>query len=218
MNISLLGAPASGKGTQADILCQKFGLYHLQTGDITRRLAKTDPEIKKAYDQGKLIPAELITMHVINFLDKEKPNLKDILFEGFPRFISQYEALDSFLREKGDDLDGVITLDVGKEEAIKRISSRRICEKCGEPYNLITKKPKVSGVCDKCGGNLIQRTDDNEKSVEVRFEYYRNNTKELLDFLDKQGKLIHVNGERQIDEIAADLDKIVASIKKNDQN
>ena len=213
MNIVLLGSPASGKGTQADILCQKFSLYHLSTGDLTRQLMQTDPEMKKAYTEGKLIPHELITMHVINFLDKEKPDLKDILFEGFPRFIPQYEALDSFLKNKGDDIDGIITLDVSKEEAVKRISSRRICSNCSENFNLITKSPKKEGVCDKCGGLLVQRPDDNPKSVEVRFEYYQENTKELIDYVEKLGKLTRVDGERPIEVIAKDLEEIVNKIK-----
>ncbi len=213
MNIVLLGSPASGKGTQADFLSKRFNLYHLATGDLTRELAKTDPEIKRMYDEGELIPAELITMHVINFLDKNKPNLKDILFEGFPRFISQYEALDSFLKNKGDDIDAIISLDVSEEEAVKRISSRRICDKCGEPYNLLTKPPKTAGICDKCGGNLILRTDDNPESVKVRFKYYVDNTKELIDYLDKKGKLIRVNGERPIDEISKDLEEIVKKLQ-----
>jgi adenylate kinase len=217
MNIVLLGSPASGKGTQADLLCREFNLYHLATGDLTRNLAETDPEIKRMYDAGELIPQELITMHVINFLGKNKADLKDILFEGFPRFISQYEALDSFLKNKGDDIDAIISLDVSEEEAVKRISSRWICDKCGEPYNLITKKPKTSGVCDKCGGELIQRKDDSPESVKVRFQYYKDNTKELIDYLDGKGKLIRVNGERPIDEISKDLKGIVTKIK-NERN
>ncbi len=213
MNIVLLGPPASGKGTQADILCREFGLYHLATGDLSRKLAETDPEIKRIYDEGKLIPAELISMHVINFLDKNKSDLKDILFEGFPRFISQYEALDSFLRNKGDDIDAIISLDVSEEEAVKRISSRRICSKCGEPYNLITKLPKKENTCDLCGGSLIQRTDDNPEAVKVRFQYYMDNTKELIDYVESLGKLTRVNGERPIEEISKDLFKIVSDIK-----
>jgi adenylate kinase len=213
MNIVLLGSPASGKGTQAEILCQKFGLYHLSTGDLTRKLMETDPEIKKAYTEGKLIPHELITMHVINFLDQKKPDLKDILFEGFPRFIPQYDALDSFLKNKGDDIDAIISLDISKEEAVKRISSRRMCSKCGENFNVVTKPPKTEGVCDKCGGELIQRPDDNPEAVEVRFQYYIENTKELIDYIDQKGKLTRVNAERPIDEIARDLESIVNALK-----
>ena len=212
MNIILLGSPASGKGTQANLLCEKFNLYHLSTGDVSRKLAETDQRIKEIIDSGKLIPAEEITMHVINFLTNEKSDLKDILFEGFPRFITQYEALDNFLKNKGDDIDLVISLEVGQEEAVKRISSRRVCSSCGENFNILTKPPKTDGKCDKCGSELIQRADDSEESVNVRFEYYKNNTKELIDYVDKLGKLTRVNGERSIDEIQKDLTKLIEEL------
>jgi adenylate kinase len=213
MNVVLLGSPASGKGTQADLLCKKFNLYHLSTGEVARKLAEKDQRIREIIDSGKLIPAEEMTMHVINFLSNEKSDLKNILFEGFPRFISQFEALSNFLITKGDNLDLVISLEVSQGEAIKRISSRRVCEVCGENFNLITKPPEFSGKCDKCGSNLIQRKDDNEDSVKVRFEYYENNTKELIDYVERIGKLTKVNGERPIDEIQKDLIEIVERVK-----
>lgn len=213
MNIVLLGSPASGKGTQANLLCEKFNLYHLSTGDVARKLADKNERIKDLINSGKLIPAEEMTMHVINFLSNEKPDLKNILFEGFPRFISQYEALSNFLITKGDDIDLIISLEVSQEEAIKRISSRRVCESCGENYNLITKPPKIDKKCDKCNSNLIQREDDSEDSVKVRFEYYKDNTKELIDYVEKLGKLTKVNGERPIDEIQKDLVEIIEGIK-----
>lgn len=208
MNIVILGSPASGKGTQADLLCQKFGLYHLSTGEIAREISKKDVRIKEIIDSGKLIPQEEMTMYVINFLTKEKKNLKNILFEGFPRFISQYDALEGFLKTNGDDIDIVFSLDVSQEEAVRRISARRTCQKCGKVYNLITNPSQKPETCE-CGGKLILREDDGPESVRVRFEYYRENTKELIDYLDKKGKLIRVNGERPINEIQEDLVRIV---------
>jgi len=211
MNIVLLGSPASGKGTQADLLCRKFGLYHLSTGDISRELAKKDTRIKEIIDSGKLIPQEEMTMYVINFLTKEKKNLKNILFEGFPRFIPQYEALEGFLKTNGDDIDIVFSLDVSREEAIRRISARRTCQKCGKVYNLITNPPKVPDTCE-CGGKLILRKDDEPEGVRVRFEYYKDNTEKLINYLDKKGKLVRVNGERPIAKIQKDLVKCINSI------
>ena len=211
MNIVLLGSPASGKGTQADLLCRKFGLYHLSTGDISRELAKKDTRIKEIIDSGKLIPQEEMTMYVINFLTKEKKNLKNILFEGFPRFIPQYEALEGFLKTNGDDIDIVFSLDVSREEAIRRISARRTCQKCGKVYNLITNPPKVTDTCE-CGGKLILRKDDEPEGVRVRFEYYKENTEKLINYLDKKGKLVRVNGERPIAKIQKDLVKCINSI------
>ncbi len=218
MNIVLLGSPASGKGTQSEILCRKFELFHLSTGDVARKLAETDPRIKEIINSGKLIPAEEMTMHVINFLSKEKIEPKGILFEGFPRFISQYEALDNFLKSKGDDIDLVISLDVPMDVAVRRISSRWNCPKCGEIYNTDSKPPQKTGICDKCGGTLVQREDDKPESVKTRFEYYQENTKELINYVDKLGKLTRVNGDRPIDEIAADLEQVVRKAEENDQD
>ena len=207
MNIIILGAPASGKGTQATLLAEKIGLYLLQTGELSRNLAKKDKRIREIVNSGKLIPEEEMTMYVLDFLHKEKPDLKNILFEGFPRFISQYDALEKFLMSKGDDIDLVISIDISEEEAVKRISSRRVCEKCGKIYNLITNPPPKAD-CE-CGGNLIQRKDDNPESVMTRFKYYEENTKELIDYLDKKGKLVRIDGERPIDEIQKDLIRIL---------
>jgi adenylate kinase len=218
MNIVLLGSPASGKGTQADILCRKFGLFHLSTGDVARKLAETDPRIKEMVTSGKLIPSEEMTMHVLDFLEHQKPDLKNILFEGFPRFVSQYEALNNFLESKGDNIDVVISLEVPMEVAIKRISSRWMCSKCGEIYNTETKPSKNPGICDKCGSNLIQRDDDKPEAIKVRFEYYLANTKELIDYVDTKGKLVRINGDRPIDEIAHDLEGVVNKALGNDQN
>lgn len=218
MNIVLLGSPASGKGTQAEILCQKFNLFHLSTGDIARKLAETDPRIKELINSGKLIPAEEMTMHVLDFLAKNKQELKDILFEGFPRYISQFEALDNFLKSKGDDIDVVISLDVPMEVAVTRISSRWMCNACGEIFNTETRPPKVEGVCDRCSGSLTQRDDDKEESVKTRFKYYMKNTKELIDYVESKGKLTRVNGDRSVDEIAKDLEGIVKNLKENDQD
>lgn len=212
MNIVLLGSPASGKGTQAELLCREFGLYHLSTGDLSRKLAEKDGRIKEMIDSGKLIPEQEMTMHVLDFLLHEKPDLKNILFEGFPRFISQYEALDEYLKNKGDDIDLVISLDLSEEAAIKRLSSRRICENCGATFNLETNPPAKEGICDKCGSKLIQRKDDNPESIKTRFEYYQNNTKELIDYLDRKGKLVRVDGDRPIEEIAEDIKERVNSL------
>jgi adenylate kinase len=214
MNIVLLGSPASGKGTQAEILCRKLGLYHLSTGEISRTLAEKDARIKEIVDSGKLIPHEEMTMYVLDFLGSKKTDLSNILFEGFPRFIPQYEALANFLHTEGHDIDIVFSLDVSEAEAVKRISARRVCKNCGENFNIITEPSQKEGICDKCGGKLIQRKDDNPESVKVRFKYYQDNTKELIDFLDKKGKLTRVNGERPIDEIAKDLENIVRKLQE----
>jgi len=203
MNIILLGAPGSGKGTQASMLSNKLGLYYFQTGKLSRDLAKKDKRLREIINSGKLIPEQEMTMYVIDNLSKNRSKMNNILFEGFPRFISQYKALAEFLRSKGDDIDAVISLDISEKEAVRRISSRRICEKCGEVYNLITNPPSKGGC--KCGGKLIQRKDDNPDSVKVRFRYYKEDTKKLIDYLEKQSNVIKVDGERSIKVIYEDI-------------
>lgn len=210
MNIIILGSPGSGKGTQAEKIAKYFGLYYFQSGELARDLAKENKSIQKIYNSGKLIPEQEMSMYVINHLTKKKSEMKNILFEGFPRFVSQYEALEGFLKNDGDDIDAVILIDISEKEAIKRISSRRICSKCGEVYNLITNPPAKQGFC-KCGGKLIHRDDDKPEAIKVRFKYYRQNTKKLVDYLDKKRKLIKVDGERPIGVI---FDEIVEKIKK----
>lgn len=203
MNIILLGSPASGKGTQADLLSKKLGLYYFQTGKLSRDLAKKDKRIKEIIDSGKLIPEQEMTMYVVDFLKENHSTMGDILFEGFPRFISQYEALKQFLETKGDDIDAIISIDISGKEAVRRLSARRTCEKCGEVYNLITDPPPKGGC--KCGGKLIIREDDKPESIRVRFQYYKDNTKKLIDYVDKKGELIRINGERPIEVIHKDI-------------
>lgn len=215
MNIVILGSPASGKGTQAELIAKEFNLFHFQTGDLARELAEKDARIREIVDSGKLVPENEMTIYALDYLHKKKSDLKDILFEGFPRFISQYEALENFLRAKGDDIDAVISLEISQEEAIRRISARRVCSSCGKTYNLVTNPPPSENICT-CGGELVQRKDDSPESVEVRFEYYKENTKELIDYLGKEGKLIIVDGERPIDVIFEDIKKRLEAI--NGQN
>ncbi len=203
MNIIILGAPGSGKGTQASMLSKELNLYYFQTGKLSRDLAKKDKKISEIINSGKLIPEQEMTMYVIDHLSKDHSKMNNILFEGFPRFISQYKALDAFLNIKGDDIYAVISIDISGKEAVRRISSRRICEKCGGVYNLIT-NPPPEGKC-RCGGKLTQRKDDNPESVKVRFQYYEEKTKRLIDYLGEKGNLIRVNGERSIEVIYKDI-------------
>ncbi|HLE49312.1 MAG TPA: nucleoside monophosphate kinase [Patescibacteria group bacterium] len=213
MNIVILGAPASGKGTQAELVAKAFNLYHLQTGAIARKLAEHDARISEIINSGKLMPEEEMSLYVIDNLKDAKPELTNILFEGFPRFISQYEALEKYLTNKGDDIDAVFSLDIGKSLAIKRISARRICEKCEEVFNLYTNPPKQTGICDKCGGKLVQREDDKPAAIETRFDQYEENTKELIDYLDKKGKLIRIDGSKPIDQVFSDIQDKLKELK-----
>lgn len=204
MNIVLLGAPASGKGTQAQMLSKKLNLFHFQTGELSRNLAKKDSRIRKIVESGQLIPEEEMTMYTLDYLKEVKPDFKNILFEGFPRFISQYQALEEFLKVKGDGIDTVISLDINEEEAVKRLSARRTCEKCGKVYNLTTNPPEKQGFCE-CKGKLVQRKDDRPESINLRFKYYEDNTKKLINYLDDKGILMRVDAARPIEVIFQDV-------------
>ena len=184
MNIVILGAPASGKGTQSELLTKRYGLYYLQTGDLSRKLAEKNERLKEIVNSGKLIPQEEMTLYVLDFLKDEKIDLNNILFEGFPRFVSQYEALENFLKIKNSTINLTISIDVSKEEAITRMSARRICTVCKKVYNLITNPPPKDEECG-CGGKLVQREDDSPKSIEVRFDYYE---KSINRIPGKKGK------------------------------
>ena len=205
MNIILLGAPGSGKGTQAELLAKKLGLFYLQTGALAREWAAKDGRIKAIIDRGELIPEGEMTNYVMKYLEEKAPGGDNILFEGFPRFISQINEYEKWINAKGNKIDAIISLDMTEEAAIRRLSSRRICQSCGEIYNLITNPPKNDSGCDKCGGKLILRDDDNPKAIKVRFEYYRGNTLQLIEYLESQGRLIKIDADRPIQAIHEDI-------------
>lgn len=205
MNIVLLGAPGSGKGTQADMLANRLNLFYLQTGELAREWAEKDARINEIVDSGKLIPEEEMSAYVMNYLEERVPSGENILFEGFPRFITQYEVYEKWLGSKGRRIDAVVSLDISEEVAISRLSSRRICDQCGEVYNLITNPPKATDKCDKCGGKLVQRDDDNPGAIKTRFAYYHDNTRKLIDYLDEKGMLIRVDADRPIEVIFEDI-------------
>lgn len=214
MNVILLGAPASGKGTQAVLLSKKLGLYYFRAGELARSLREKSERLKKIIDSGELVPEDEMSMYVIDFLARERPSTKNILFEGFPRFISQYEALSKFLLTKGDNIDAIIALEMREQDAIDRISGRRVCAKCGENYNLSTNLPKNVGICDKCGGELFQREDDKPAAIKVRFDFYHKNTKELIEYLAKKKALIKVNAAQPIEEVFKETVKKLHDLKK----
>lgn len=204
MNIILLGPPGAGKGTQAKKLINELDAVQIATGDIFRYNIKNETELgKKAksyIDEGKLVPDELTIDLVWDAIDKVEDG-KSILLDGFPRNITQAEALDEGMKERNSKIDYVINIRVPDELLIERISGRRVCVETGSTYHIKYNPPKVEGVDDETGYPLIQRTDDTEEKVKNRIDVYNNTTSVLIDYYDKHGILITIDGTKTPDEV-----------------
>ena len=214
MNIIILGPQGSGKGTQAKLLVDKLGLYNFESGDFLREVAKSNSMIDRLINQkGVLLPDGVVFSLVSEFLEQKIPTRDNILFDGYPRSIKQYDLLKDWLSESGTKINFSIFIDIREKESISRLSARRICIKCGNVYNLITNPPPSRG-CE-CGGELIQRSDDSESAIAERLKEYKKTTHPLIELLKKEKILIKVDGEKPIDKIFAD---IMAKIEnKNEQ-
>ncbi len=192
MYIIMLGAPGSGKGTIGLEICEEFNLTHVATGDIFREEMKNQTELGKQAEsyisKGELVPDEVTIAMVEYKLDKLS---NGAVLDGFPRTTQQAEALKKYLDEKGKSITAVIELDVPDEDIITRTSSRVICsnKECGASYNTIFMKPKVEGICDRCGSPLITRKDDKPETIKQRLEVYHQNTEPLINYYKKEGKL-----------------------------
>ena len=210
MNILLLGPQGSGKGTQAALILKNFHLFYMEMGSLLREAAKTNPEIDQMINKkGELVPDEITFSLVTGKLDREKPDKDGILFDGFPRSVAQYLMLKDWLAQSGKELNLAIVIKIGNDEAIRRLSSRRICKKCGKIWNLITAPlPPTSTTCS-CGGELYQREDDKPEAIKERLTLYEKVTGPLLEMLEGEGKLIEVGGEKPIDQIYEEIDRII---------
>ena len=196
MRLILLGAPGAGKGTQADVVKSKYNIAHISTGDILRANVKQGTDLGKLAQgymtSGKLVPDEVI----INMMKTRlvEPDCKEgFMLDGFPRTIAQAEALDKMLSELGIALDAVVSLEIDDEVVVSRLTSRRVCKQCGEIYNTIGKPSRVEGVCDKCGGEVIQRADDNESTIRNRLSVFHEQTAPLIEYYKKLGLLVCVD-------------------------
>ena len=208
MKVIMLGAPGAGKGTQAKRVAAEYGIPHISTGDIFRANIKGGTELgKKAksyMDAGNLVPDELTVDLVIDRVAQPDCE-KGYILDGFPRTIPQAEALDKM----GIVIDKVIDIEVKDEAIVKRMSGRRVCEKCGASYHMEYKKPAVDGVCDRCAGTLVQRKDDHPDTVNARLEVYHKETEPLKDYYANQGKLSIVEGQATIEDTTALILKAV---------
>jgi adenylate kinase len=210
MNIVLLGPPGAGKGTQAKMLVEKYGIPQISTGDILRANLKAKTELgleaKKYMDSGQLVPDEVV-IGIINNRIKEDDCAKGYMLDGFPRTVAQAEALDKILAQQGSGIDHVISIEVPDSELLKRLTGRRTCRQCGQGYHAVFDPPKKDGLCDKCGGELYQRDDDNEATVSNRLKVYSEQTQPLIDYYRNKNLLRPVEGLGEIREI---FERIVA--------
>ena len=215
MVIIMLGAPGTGKGTVAGILTQKLGVPQVSTGDIFRKHIKEQTELGKLADKyiskGHLVPDD-VTIDLVKSRLQEEDVKDGIILDGFPRTVVQAEALDKMLAEQGRKVDMVVNLTTPKEEIIERITNRRICSnpECKTIYNLILNPPKVEGICDKCGSELVQRKDDNRETVEARFENYLEVTSPLVEYYTKKGNLRTELVSKDINRLGKDVAEDIA--------
>lgn len=208
MYIILLGAPGAGKGTQAEILSKDWGLAHVSTGDLFREAQAKGTELgllaKSYMEKGELVPND-ITIRMILERIAAPDCRRGCILDGFPRTLEQAMALDEALRPLGKGIDKVLYIKVPTEELLRRLGGRRLCRVCQTPYHDVSNPPKVAGICDGCGGELYQRADDTVETAQKRLEVYFAQTMPLIDYYAKAGKLVEVEGNQPIEEVAKEL-------------
>ena len=213
MKIVMLGAPGAGKGTQAEMISEKYGLPHISTGDIFRANIKNGTELGKEakgyMDKGLLVPDELTVRLLLDRVAQEDCKNGYIL-DGFPRNIPQAEVLDKELGKLGDKIDAAIDIEVPDESIVKRMAGRRACVSCGATYHIVNVPPKKEGVCDKCGDKLILRDDDKEETVKNRLNVYHEQTQPLIDFYEKKGVLRTLDGTKDMMDVFREITEILA--------
>ena len=204
MRFVLLGAPGSGKGTQAGIISQKLGIAHIATGDLFREAVKKGNELgltaKSYMDKGLLVPDDLTVRMLLERINSPDCG-KGYILDGFPRTLEQAKALDEALAKRGEAVERVLYVKVSTDELVRRLSGRLICRSCQTPYHQTASPPKVAGKCDRCGGELYQRADDSPETVRKRLEVFLASTAPLIDHYKKTGKLVEIDGEGEIQEV-----------------
>jgi adenylate kinase len=215
MRLILLGAPGSGKGTQAKNIAEKVGITHVASGDLFRAAATRGDELGKQakyyMEKGLLVPDEITIKMILERIDAQDCS-KGVMLDGFPRTLEQAKALDQALGKKKQKIDRVFYIKVSTDELVRRLGGRFICRKCQAPYHKVSSPPKKEGICDKCGGELYQRADDTPETVRKRIDVYTKETSPLIDYYKKAKKLVEIKGEGNIDNITKD---IITALPKN---
>ncbi|BAU26084.1 adenylate kinase [Aneurinibacillus soli] len=212
MNIILMGLPGAGKGTQGERIVEGFGIPHISTGDMFRAAIKDETEmgkLAKSYmDQGHLVPDEVVIGIVKERLGKADCE-KGFMLDGFPRTLAQAEALDVMLESLAREIDHVINIDVDRSILLERLTGRRICRSCGATYHVVFNPTSQEGICDKCGGELYQRDDDNEATVATRLDVNIEQSAPILKYYEAKGLLRDINGQQDIDKVFEDVAQVL---------
>lgn len=212
MKIVMLGAPGAGKGTQAKMIAEKYGIPHVSTGDIFRANIKEGTElgkeVKSYMDQGLLVPDELTVKILLDRVGKEDCQ-NGFILDGFPRTIPQAEVLDKALAELGDAIDYAINVDVPDEHIIGRMTGRRACPTCGATYHIVHIPPRQEGICDGCGKELVLRDDDKLETVKKRLDVYHEQTQPLIEYYQEKGILRTINGTAAMQDVFTEIINIL---------
>ncbi len=207
------GPPGSGKGTQAKLLAPKLNVPHISLGDLLREAVRSGSkvgEVAKGYlDAGKLVP-DKVAIDVAEEAVRKEECRNGFVIDGFPRTMEQAVLFDKLLNKLGFSLAKVLYIDIPLKEILKRLTGRRSCRKCGAVYHLTYNPPKIEGACDACGGELYQRRDDTEEVINVRYGVYQKQTSPLIDYYKKSGKLVYIDGARDVAKVFEEVSKAVS--------
>lgn len=217
LNVILLGPPGAGKGTQAERIKKDFGLAHISTGDMLREAVANGTEMglkaKSFMDAGELVPDEVVIGIVVERMSDPDCE-KGFLLDGFPRSEAQAQALDTALKASGKNITLALAVIVAEDELIKRLTGRRLCRGCARPYHVAFRPPATPEVCDECGGELYQRSDDTEETVRNRLDVYRRQTEPLIDYYRVQGVLAEIKGAGHPDEVYKKIEEKLNQVRE----
>ena len=215
MNLLIIGAPGTGKGTMSNLIIKDYEVAHVSTGDMLRAAISAQTEVgllaKSYMDKGQLVPDETIHNVITEYFDNNKSK-SGFLFDGYPRTVKQAEDFDEILKSEGMILDKVICLSLDDEILKNRITGRRVCPDCKEIYHITNKPSKVEGTCDKCGGKLVQRSDDTLEALEKRLVAYYEQTRPVVDYYEAKNLVSYINADQTTEKVYEDIKKVLEAI------
>lgn len=208
MNLIILGPQGSGKGTQAKLIVDKFGLVHLEMGGLLRRIAQENSplgqKIASLINNGILVPDDIISELIGKALD-DKLLGKGFIIDGYPRTLTQAQWFDKYLATKQTKIDKLLYINISRQEALRRLSARKNCPKCGRVYNLLTMPPKNGQLCDDCQVELVSRADEAPEAINKRLDIFYSQTRPIVDYYRRKGKVVQIDGQRPVEEIFTEI-------------